>query len=317
MVLFVSLQPLSRLVQSLVHQRLAVGEVQRLTAEAVSDDVGGVCDDDEATLVKRLGFALDHGGLRGGQHGDDDVAQFPCVCAQSTDDGRTAVQLVADIVAHSLGLGGDNHDLLFVVEVVQQGTLHRHVKEKSHNRIGGLFPTGGEAREEGDQKLNQQHGDRDIEVGILFDDHRDDVGTARRSRAVEQDRSAARRQHDRKQHIQYDVAGHRLFDGKDVLHRPHKTREKEGAIDGLQTHLAPQHDDTDDEQQHVDGRDHHTQRVPLGDGRAQDDGDAADAARDEVVGGLEEIDARRRHDGAEVHHQERNDVLFRNFDFAK
>ena len=203
--------------------------------------------------------------------------------------GRTAVQLVDDEVADGLRVLTHDVEALAEVHILDDVVHHHRLGHQTHDGE----QTGGGAvhckREAHSRHIRCHQGRTDVHAGVLFQNHGDDIRSARGCVDVEQDRRTDRREHNGKYQLQ-----HRLV-GQSAMHRHQRIqclqahRHHDGRINSADADALAQKDEAQHQQRVVGHGGEGTCRAV--EQLAEHGGKAGHAAEGEVVWEFEKVDA--------------------------
>ena len=167
---------------SLLIPILLLGEA----AEAFAEDFGALEDVDEGVRVDVVedGAQLDHVGTV--ESDVEHIAFGALVEARTADERATALDVVDDVVAHGVGLVGDDEHGLVGLETVNHEVDDLALDEDDDDGVNGQADvTKGDEGAQGDDAIDNHDEGTQGNLGVFVQNHRDDVRAAAGSTRAE------------------------------------------------------------------------------------------------------------------------------------
>lgn len=181
-------------------------------------------------------------GLTSPQYGQDNGAVAVGVSTLCVVYGGAAVQVFHDKVADRLRICTDDREVLAQVDVLDYAVDNEGLCHQTAEGEQTGLRAEDEAGSDGDEQIHDEQGSADVDAGILFEDHCQDVGTAAGCTDVKQDRSADCGQDDGKDQLQYRLRGQRMIHREPDFGKTQTNRGQHADIDGADTEAASEKD---------------------------------------------------------------------------
>ena len=108
------------------------------------------------------------------------------VKAAARDERSAALDVVDDVVTHLLGIVGDDEHRLIALHTIDHEVNHLTLDEDDDNGVNGQTNvTKGNKGAQGDNAINNHDECTQRDLGVLVNDHRDDIRTATSSSRAE------------------------------------------------------------------------------------------------------------------------------------
>ena len=234
-------------------------------------------------------------GLVAGEGGVDDVVGLIGVGTEAGRIGRAAHQLAHDEIADGFLFITDDEDGLAHLDLFQHGVDDQRLDRQTHEGIERRVQVEDEAGRDDHEQVGDEQRDRDaVDVGVFLHDEGDDVGAAGRRAHIEQQCRGDGRQRNGEEQVQHRLVGQWAAEGAKLFKNHQLRRHHKGRIARGHGELFAQKDEAHHQQHEVrrrrEGRGRHRGQFGHQSRRT------GHAAKDEVVGELEEVHA-HRHDG--------------------
>ena len=270
------------------------------TSESTSDDLARCRDHGERIGVDFLDLLAKADGIDAVANGVDHGLIRAAEAADDLMRGNTVIQLADNVCGNLVGLVGDDDEVFTAVDVINDAVNEEGFCKETNEREQSDLYAEGDKGAQTDEKVRVEKRLSDIQTGIFLEDQRHDIRTAGGSRLREHDRGACRRQYDRIDELKEGLACQRRADGNDLFEDHGKEGERKTAISRADSRFLADEDETEDKEKNIDNGD---PRCGGEDGErfTENRTDAADTARNEAVGDLEEIYAEGQKHDADGH----------------
>ena len=259
-------------------------------AEAFSDNLGGVGDHHEGLGVVEADEAAKVDRLSAGHDGQDDRLGFVCESTLPFDAGRASVEFLDDEVADQIGILGDDGKIFAHIKALHHRIEQRRLDNQAEHREHPRSHSVGDAGEKGDDEVGKHQGFSDVQAGVFFHNHCDDVGAAVRGVDVEEDGASDCGQADREEQFHQRLVGKGRGHRVKALQKFKHSRHEKGRICGFESEATSKHHKPDYKKDDVENR-NKTGRAQRREIFGQDDGNTGDAAGRKVVRELKKVNS--------------------------
>ena len=210
--------------------------------ESLTNDLTGIRDGNECSRLCIMYKVSQLHGLTSPQYGQDNGAVAVGVSTLCVVYGGAAVQIFHNKITDRLGVGTDDREVLAQVDVLDNAVDNEGLCHQTAEGEQTGLRAEDEAGSDGDEQIHDEQGSADVDAGILFQDHCQDVGTAAGCTDVKQDRSADCGQDDGKDQLQHRLRGQRMIHREPNFGKAQTNRGQHADIDGADTEAAPEKD---------------------------------------------------------------------------
>lgn len=263
--------------------------------EALARDLGGIGDDHEGLWVMVAHDGLDAADLGEADDGEKDAARFLGEATATVEVGDAAVDVLHDIGADFLRLTGDDDDGFLAVETGGDAVRELGDDVDGDERKEHLLERADECRAGDDEEVQHEDDGAHVDGIVFLHDGADDIEAARVGVDAEHHAEADAREHAAEDGVEDDIRAD--VPVHDEMREVEEDGEHDGTEDGIERIVAAKHTVSEVEDWQV------VDEVLRADGQAReivdDDGNAADATREEMRGNQEQIIAEARQERAE------------------
>lgn len=280
--------------------------------EALSNDLAAVGDDHESGRLHRFDEFSQLYCLGTVHNCDDDLLGPVRECASGLIDRCAVVKLLHNIIADWFRIIADDVEGLAQVDAFDDVIHHKGFHQQTQYGVKSCLDAEGKESGEDDQTVCHQQGIADVDAGVFFQDHGDDIGAAGGSADIEQDGGCKAGDCDTVAKFQNRLIGQGLCHGTDHLHCGKDDGIKNADIRCFRTEAFAQNEKANDKQGVAD------HKVDGGGGEGevilQNQRQTGDAAEGEIIGEAEKMAAERIDQGAERHDDQFSEPAAAQFD---